>query len=343
MSKEENTIIKAINAGHCPFCKSLYINELPNSPNIYIQCNLCGNYELDTDIIFELEKSKDIIAEVLYYLNLEEHNKNLVNIIGDEQFYQSRKKHPSNSINRFLSFSLIKNLYPSTFSGKIHNILNAVAYKSQYMGEFIRIDYEEFCSMFYIKRFNQIGEEFSENIIRSQFLEMKDYFFKNTNYLQVNIPENNPYCTLKMLPSGWNLISESIKDFSKKVFIAMSFAKETESTREALKQGISKAGYTPVIIDELTHNHQIVPEMFKQIRDSKFLVIDVSVPNNGAYYEAGYALGLGKEVIFCCSQNSFEDKENRPHFDVSQKQMIVWKDETDLSDKLEKWIKSLFE
>lgn len=95
MSKEENTIIKAINDGHCPFCKSLYINVLPNSSNPYIQCNLCGNYELDTGIIFELEKSKDIIAEVLYYLNLEEHNKNLVNIIGDEQFYQSRKKHPS--------------------------------------------------------------------------------------------------------------------------------------------------------------------------------------------------------------------------------------------------------
>lgn len=148
-----------------------------------------------------------------------------------------------------------------------------------------------------------------------------------------------------MTLKAWNRIEEINKNagFGKNVFIAMSFAEGTESTREVLKQGISNAGYTPVIIDEVTHNHQIVPEMFKQIRDSKFLVIDVSVPNNGAYYEAGYALGLGKEVIFCCKKEIFDDETKRPHFDVSQKQMIVWKDEADLSDKLEKWIKSLFE
>lgn len=106
-----------------------------------------------------------------------------------------------------------------------------------------------------------------------------------------------------------------------------------------------KAGYEPVLIDEVTHNQQIVPEMFRKIRKSRFLVIDISVPNTGAYYEAGYAYGLGKEVIFCCNRQSFnsEDRNMRPHFDISQKQMIVWNNEENLTEQLTQWIVSLFE
>ena len=81
----------------------------------------------------------------------------------------------------------------------------------------------------------------------------------------------------------------------------MAFNSGTNATREAIRAGIIEAGYSPEFIDEIIHNHQIVPEMLRLIRESRFLILDITDPNYGAYYEAGYALGLGKEVIISCS------------------------------------------
>ena len=95
-------------------------------------------------------------------------------------------------------------------------------------------------------------------------------------------------------------------------------------------KAITDSGYSVKIIDEKEHNNQIVPEIFFEIEQSLFVVVDVTFPNYGAYYEAGYAQALGKEVIVCCRENEFNSKDTRPHFDIAQKSMIVWKDEEDL-------------
>ena len=95
---------------------------------------------------------------------------------------------------------------------------------------------------------------------------------------------------------------------------------------------------------------EIVPEMFRLIRECRFLIMDISDPNYGAYYEAGYALGFGKEIIITCSQEIYnkeytteeERRHLKPHFDIAQKQILVWKDYNDLTKKLEQWIRALF-
>ena len=103
----------------------------------------------------------------------------------------------------------------------------------------------------------------------------------------------------------------------------MKFGKETEELREKLKEGIREAGYEPIIMDEVEHNHQIVPEMLYQIKNSKFIIAELSHHNNGAYYEAGYALGLGKEVIHICKKSELT---SGLHFDVAQVNTIVYDD-----------------
>lgn len=49
-------------------------------------------------------------------------------------------------------------------------------------------------------------------------------------------------------------------------------------------------GYYVSIIDEKEHNNQIVPELFYEIDHSQFLVVDITYPNNDAYFETGYAV-----------------------------------------------------
>lgn len=116
-------------------------------------------------------------------------------------------------------------------------------------------------------------------------------------------------------------------------FIAMSFSDETKSISESFKNAISRCGYIPLRIDEKEHNNQIVPEILSEISRSKFVVVDVTVSNCGAYYEAGYAEALGKEVIICCRNDIFTSNK-KPHFDIAQKSLIVWEDEEDLENRL---------
>ena len=84
--------------------------------------------------------------------------------------------------------------------------------------------------------------------------------------------------------------------------------------------------------------------------------MDITDPNYGAYYEAGYALGLGKEVIITCRKDvhdrkafkcdkdemcKFEEKALKPHFDIAQKQILVWENTADLTKQLKEWILEL--
>lgn len=141
---------------------------------------------------------------------------------------------------------------------------------------------------------------------------------------------------------GWKKIDEIRKKnlISKQAFVAMQFGDTTKHIREAFRKAINECGYSMHIIDEKEHNNQIVPEIFYEIRNSKFVVVDVTYPNYGAYYEAGYAQALGKEVIVCCGKESFEDSVRGPHFDIAQKSMIIWKNEEDLINRLKQRIEA---
>lgn len=142
--------------------------------------------------------------------------------------------------------------------------------------------------------------------------------------------------------AGWQKIEELRKNEQvvRQGFIAMIFREEANSIREAFRKAIEEMNYHAVIMDEKEHNNQIVPEIFYEIKRSKFAVVDVTFPSLGAYYEAGYAQALDKEVIVCCREDIFNDPEKRPHFDIAQKAIITWKDEEELVAKLKRRIEA---
>ena len=70
----------------------------------------------------------------------------------------------------------------------------------------------------------------------------------------------------------------------------------------------------------------------KHIKDSKFVVVDLTPQNNGAYFEEGYAIGLRKPVIQLCKEGV------KLHFDIAQKNTIIWKTEEEIIDRLKNQI-----
>ena len=63
-----------------------------------------------------------------------------------------------------------------------------------------------------------------------------------------------------------------------------------------------------------------------EIQSSDFIVADLTHDNLGAYWEAGYAEGLRKPVIYTCEKEKFE--KEKTHFDTNHHLTIIW-DKTD--------------
>lgn len=193
------------------------------------------------------------------------------------------------------------------------------------------------------------ARDIADNKFRMFYCESNDHvlevcsilsFLERSGYIElvttVSNDINHEKSKYRIAIDGWKKISDLKKtsESSKQGFIAMSFDNNVEYIEQAFKKAIVEAGYAPQIIKDKEHNNYIMPEIFYEIAISRFVVVDVTMPNLGAYYEAGYAQALGKEVIVCCKKEVFDDPQRKPHFDIAQKSMIIWQDEQDLVARL---------
>jgi hypothetical protein len=114
-------------------------------------------------------------------------------------------------------------------------------------------------------------------------------------------------------------------------FVAMSF---DPSMNEAYTLGfdpaIRSAGYQPFRIDGKEHANGISDEILTEIRRSRFLIADYTLQNNGVYFEAGVAIGLGIRVIPTCRA----DQLKMLHFDIRHINTLKWETPAQLARDL---------
>lgn len=129
------------------------------------------------------------------------------------------------------------------------------------------------------------------------------------------------------------------------IFVAMMFSEETRSIYEQVyKSVIQSLNYTAMRIDEKQFNGSIIGEITAEITDSVALIADLTGNRGGVYYEAGIARGLQLcnhpiKLILTCKQNFFENE--RVHFDVSGDNIVLYEDDDDLKQKLEKRLQAI--
>jgi hypothetical protein len=139
-----------------------------------------------------------------------------------------------------------------------------------------------------------------------------------------------------VLPKGYDLASEATGEGSSdQAFVAMWFDASMSGAYEfGIEAAVRECGYRPLRIDQKEHVNKIDDEIIGEIRRSRFIVADFTSekdkPRGGVYFEAGYALALGKPVIWCCRQ----DMINSVHFDTRQFNHIVWSEPVELRTKL---------
>lgn len=129
-------------------------------------------------------------------------------------------------------------------------------------------------------------------------------------------------------------------------FVAMWFNDEEmkgafEAIRTAVK--IATAGQlTAFRVDNKEHNNDITDEIITGIKNSRFVIADMTGHRGGVYYEAGFARGLGKPVILTCREDWFKGEidhdgkvvKEKIHFDINHLNVIVWNTDNELKDRL---------
>jgi hypothetical protein len=135
--------------------------------------------------------------------------------------------------------------------------------------------------------------------------------------------KRQPY-ELRLTPKGWAKLTGIGDQVTDQGFIAMAFRAvfADEVLRKGLVVGIVGAGYNPMRIDSKEHSNRIDDEIVAEIRKSRFVVADLTGKNAGAYFEAGFAMGLGKPVIWTCQQTDIDT--GNVHFDTRQYSIVPW-------------------
>ncbi|MFD1157281.1 TIR domain-containing protein [Roseovarius aestuarii] len=127
--------------------------------------------------------------------------------------------------------------------------------------------------------------------------------------------------------SGWEEYEAALSGLrpGRHGFIAMKYhdADLEEFVRDVVKPATKNGiGFELIDLRDVARAGVIDNIMRQQIRDSAFVIADLTHDNLGAYWEAGYAEGLGKPVIYICEKEKFED--SKTHFDTNHCTTVIW-------------------
>lgn len=341
----------------CPACTSTV--NAHDSNQLYFEffdCPVCGRFELKYPVKHCAFNRNHLAAYLVYHCYKDESSK----IKSEYRYHTVRDKEWCDKYHKefeqgnniaghpvHMDESIVENWYPKTFSERVDNILLYIAHHTEHIGQPLQLPVNRLLNVLFVDK--QVLDEnfFSETrgrwIERSpdEFIQEANYmlrFLKKKNYIETDEFKELKIHSVVLTPEGYARVDELQKYSAngRNVLVAMSF-NDTQKLREAIRKGIADAGYNAIFIDEVQHNDFITPELLKYIKDSKFVVADLTHQNNGAYFEEGYAMGLGKPVIQLCK------KDVQLHFDIAQKNTIMWKTEDDIPQKLCNRIKATIE
>ena len=98
---------------------------------------------------------------------------------------------------------------------------------------------------------------------------------------------------------------------------------ELDAIVDFLKERINQElGFSLVDLRDVERPGIIDDIMRMEIRDAAFVIVDLTHDNSGAYWEAGYAEGLDKPVVYICEKNKFDEEST--HFDTNHCTTITW-------------------
>jgi hypothetical protein len=197
---------------------------------------------------------------------------------------------------------------------KVEKLLRLIATRTDVAGEKVAIDDELDAPLI-----NAVSKEEFRYLLR---------YLQDNGYID-HIADTSTRLSVE----GWQRLESPIGSggIPGRCFVAMSFNPELD---DAWKLGIEPAlkacGFQGVRVDKQEHNRDINDMIIAEVKKAQFVVADFTEHKAGVYFEAGFARGLGREVIWCCRKSDFD----KTHFDTNHYSHIIWRGPSDLKQQL---------
>lgn len=313
-----------ISSDICPICESSLESIKPSERDTYkINCKRCGNYEITEDALTKFQRSDlaDKTLSVSYWIRKNQTNDSKTRIDINTMrsilipFEQPKLQEQEDNLLRFISSIIGKpDGYTSIPISHLISLVGAVDEGNvMYVADSLKkqglITHQGFQYTWYDGERHPIVDE-----LKAQ-----------------------------LTPVGWRRC-EDLKT-SNKVFIAFMAMEYKNSRldefyRVTLKPTLTEIGFDLRRLDEEPKAGIIDNHLRAEIKKAKLLIADLSTDNRGAYWEAGYAEGLGKEVIYICEKGKLKDI----HFDTNHCQTVPfdWNDLDSFQKQLKATIRATF-
>ncbi|HYX09703.1 MAG TPA: hypothetical protein VE912_23445 [Bacteroidales bacterium] len=298
-----------MNTNKCPVCgtteaKSSYRSD--GADVVSIVCPLCGNFQLSRTLSTVLQRKNDVEVAQKYAPRW------VISAAIRNRYEQGDGKElVIKTVENLLEVARI----PEDPFESINLLLLHIKEKAQTPGQAIPFVAKYDYPLVYAQK----PEEFSYYIEKAIDLELIESGSGQKGY--------------RLGLEGWRRLKklENNRKRSTQAFIAMWFNDDMKTAyTEGIKPALKESGYKPFRIDKQEHNEKIDDKIIAEIRESGLLIADFTGQRGGVYFEAGFAKGLGIEVIWTCR----EDEVNKLHFDTRQYNHIVWKTPEDLKTLL---------
>lgn len=288
---------------NCPICKSQATEEPRTFDGQKLSCPKCGDFSI-VDTASETWKNKELSSRQIA---------NACGWIRERQGISIN----SDQIEHLLSVAT-----PSV-SERATKILIAINNQS-----------EDISHKFGLHTHDAnywLGVSYSKNPDELFYL-LKTFLNETVGYISYSRGFEGVFTDIQVTPKGYEYL-ESLNyrhQDSQIGFCAMWFDESVKPIwSNSIEPAIKNAGYAPKRIDTHHHNNRIDDEIIAMLRRSKFVVADFTGQRGGVYFEAGFALGLGLQVIWTCKKSELDEK--KIHFDTRQYNFVTW-DEDKLDD-----------
>jgi hypothetical protein len=274
----------------------------PQLTKYMVTCKRCGNYKIDYFLVTSPPRLGEDTPLVSAATRQASERDRPLELDGSTDFDQLADAH------RF-----------STVSQKVQMLLRAIAEKCERPGNPTRI----------IKRFDYPLADCQD----SNELDMYLGYLSDKGLIAfAGGPGDEPSYWPTI--DGWQTLEPTLRPGGEagRCFVAMWFDDSMDSVyNEGIAKGITDAGCKPYRVKEDPINKGVSDHILAEIRRSQFVVADFTEQRSSVYFEAGFAHGIGREVVWCCRQ----DQISSLTFDTKHLGHIAWKDPADLRSKLE--------
>lgn len=273
---------------NCPFCSTQVDSKTlldRTAPHTIVYCPQCGNYDLSNETLRYSEIEKANIAGYLFETK---------NARGENLLYLDRKR-----VAEILESPLI----PRTVSDRISKLVTYIDANTRYFGQAIVPPSE---IMYIVNEQEQV--DFLSALRTEGLISL------------VWTNEGEPSVALKLKSFEFVKLRPKVTRPGH-CFVAMWFDPSMDTFFENIvKPACSEAGYTAMRVSDKEFTGEITDEIIAGIKESAFVIADFTGHRGGVYYEAGFAIGLGKTVIQMCNEKDL----GQLHFDINHRNTIFW-------------------